>query len=155
MDFKELKRTAYEFRQAVKIFVKEYAKSDGLNDSDLMEVPRMYPTYDDYVKSGQKIKSGTVIRDGVNAVGDPQLYRVVLDTAPRADMRPAKIATSFIPVGVGTSGYPIWVQPLWYLDAYDLNDKVDVGGKVYRSTKDGNMDSPLSAGSAWEAWTGR
>ena len=99
MNINELKRVAYEFRQAVKIFVKEYAKTDGISDSDLMEVSRIYPTYDDYVKSGQKIKAGTVIRDGVNAVGDPQLYRTVLETAPRADMRPAKIATSFeVPV---------------------------------------------------------
>lgn len=150
MNINELKRVAYEFRQAVKIFVKEYAKTDGISDSNLMEVSRIYPTYDDYVKSGQKIKAGTVIRDGVNAVGDPQLYRTVLETAPRADMRPAKIATSFIPVGVGTSGYPIWAQPLWHLDAYDLNDKVDVKGTVYISTKDGNMDNPLTEGSAWK-----
>ncbi|MGI6691112.1 MAG: hypothetical protein ACOX63_09805 [Christensenellales bacterium] len=146
----EQKRRAYEFRHAVKMFVKEYAKSDGVSDSDLMEVSRIYPSYEDFIKSGQRIKAGTVIRDGVNAVGDPQLYRTVLDTAPRADMRPAKIATSFIPVGVGTSGYPIWAQPLWDLDAYDLNDKVDVNGKVYISTKDGNMDNPLTQGAAWE-----
>jgi hypothetical protein len=143
-----------EVRRAVQIFVREYAKSDAASDSDLMEIPRIYPTYDDFIRTGQKIKAGIVIRDGVNAVGDPQLYRTVLDTMPREDMRPAKIATSFIPVGLGTSGYPIWVQPLWYLDAYDLGDKVDVGGSVYVSTKEGNMTNPLTESSAWEVWTG-
>jgi hypothetical protein len=37
-----------------------------------------------------------------------------------------------------------------YEYAYDLNDKVDVNGKVYISTKDGNMDNPLTQGAAWE-----
>jgi hypothetical protein len=115
-------------------------------------MPRMYPTYDEYLGMGQKIPGGAVIRDGVNSVGDPQLYRVMYDIAPDANMRPADIATAFLPVGMGKSGYPIWVQPLWYLDAYALNDKVDVDGTIYNSTQDGNMDDPTAKGAAWEPW---
>lgn len=153
-ELKELKRMAYELRRAIEIFAKKLVELEGTSDSDLMEIPRLYPKYDDFVQSGQKIKAGLVIQDGVNAVGDPQLYRVVLDTMPSADKRPAKIATSFLPVGLGASGFPIWAQPLWYLDAYDLHDKVDVGGVVYISTKASNMTNPGTEGAAWVVYTG-
>ena len=141
----------HEMRRASEQFAQSIAKS-GSSDYSLMEIANLYPSYESFVKSGEKIIADEVkvIRHGLNAVGDPQLYRVILDTIPRADLTPDKVATSFMPIGLGKSGYPIWIQPLWHLDAYNLNDIVDVDGVAKISTKDGNMDNPESEGAAWD-----
>lgn len=140
----------YEVRRAGELFAQSLAET-GAADSRLMEVPRLFPSYDDFLKTGQTIKQGLVIRDGENAVGDPQLYRVMYDITPNTAKRPSGIVTAFTPVGLGKSGYPIWVQPLWWLDAYQLGDTVDHKGVAYISNKDNNMTEPSATSEDWDS----
>ena len=45
--------------------------------------------------------------------------------------------------------YPDWVQPTGAHDAYNTGDRVTYNGKVYESTKDGNVWSPDAYPAGW------
>jgi hypothetical protein len=142
MNLHDLEMIGRELRHAVRLFAEDYAKRADVTDKEVMQIARMYPQYDEHLKSGEKIKSGSLIWDGYDENDDPQLYRVMYDIAPSKDKRPKDIITAYTPVGVGESGRMIWVKPLWYLDAYQKGDVVEHGGAVYTNYKPDNMSEP-------------
>lgn len=106
-----------EVRRAVQIFAREHAKTDGVADADLLEIASMYPTYDDFVKSGEKIVAAKtpVITHGVTDKGRPIIYKVIVDTIPNPAMPPNKIATNFVRINDPDmqEEYLPWVQASW------------------------------------------
>jgi hypothetical protein len=127
------------------------AISDNPATQYLKSLTVLYPSWEELVAKGQKIvaEETRIIRDGVDANGNPRLYRVMLDTIPNPGMTPDKIATNFLLVGIGTSGYPLWVAPLWPLDAYKIGDKADRNGTVYINEQAENMREPGTENSGW------
>lgn len=134
-------QAASQLRKALQLF------ANTLTDDEAMEVAAVYPAY----AVGMAYKVNDRITYGTNAVGDPQLYRVVQDHTSQADWEPDKVASLYTPIGLNASGYPVWAQPTGAHDAYNIGDVVDYNGTLYESTIDGNVWSPDTNPAGWSA----
>lgn len=143
--------TARELREALDMILQALVDHNILTPSDIIKVPRLLKSYDYYLKHDIPIPERAFIRDGISDVGDPVVYQTTMKTKPVATMRPDKIATSFTKLSVGTSGYPLWVQPAWELDAYQPDEIVEHKDKVYKNTVENNMKEPGTDKSGWAA----
>ena len=131
---------AEQMRRALQMF------ASSLTDEQAMEVACVY----DHWKVGKAYAVGEFITYGENAVGDPQLYKVVQAHTSQADWTPDKTASLFTPIGLDENGYPIWSKPTGSHDAYNKDDIVDYNGTLYRSLIDGNVYSPDEYPAGWE-----
>lgn len=139
-------QAARELRRAIQLFLSTLDPEE--HTQTLLEVPTVFPAYE--VGHAYKIKD--VFSYGTNAVGDPQLYQV-LQACTSAEQWPPDTATSlYKKIGVSSSGYPEWVQPLGATDAYKKGDIVSYKGKLYKSLIDGNVWAPDAYPAGWEAY---
>jgi hypothetical protein len=134
---------AEQFRKAMQFF------TQTLGDEEAMEVATVFPGYE----IGKLYKVDEMFTYGKNAVGDPQLYRVVQEHTSQADWTPDATASLYTPIGLNASGYPIWSKPTGAHDAYNTGDIVDYNGTLYKSLVDGNVYSPEEYPAGWEAYT--
>lgn len=130
---------AEQMRRALQMF------ASSLTDEQAMEVACVY----DHWKVGKSYTVGEFITYGENAVGDPQLYKVVQAHTSQADWTPDKTASLFTPIGLDENGYPVWSQPTGSHDAYNKGDIVDYNGTLYQSLIDGNTYSPDAYLAGW------
>lgn len=141
-------QAALELRKALQFFL---ATMDADTQAvDMMEVASVFPKY----QVGKAYKIKDVFSYGENAVGDPQLYQVLLDHTSAAEWTPDTAVSMYKPIGVSDSGYPEWVQPLGTSDAYNTGDVVSYNGTLYESTVDGNVWSPDAYPAGWKVYTG-
>ena len=131
---------AEQLRKALQMF------AETLPDEKAMEVATVYPAYE----VGRSYKVGEMFTDGVNSVGDPQLYRVVQAHTSQADWKPSETPSLYTPIGLNDSGYPVWSKPSGAHDAYNTGDIVDYNGVLYKSLIDGNVYSPEEYPAGWE-----
>lgn len=134
---------AEQFRRALQMF------ASSLDDEKAMEVSTIY----DQWKAGTTYAVGDFVTYGTNAVGDPQLYKVVQNHTSQADWTPNVTASLYTAIGLDVAGYPIWSQPTGAHDAYNKGDVVDYNGSLYRSLIDGNVYSPEAYSAGWELYT--
>lgn len=120
-----------------------------LNDEAAMEVATIYPAYE----VGKIYKADEMFTYGENAVGDPQLYRVVQDHTSQADWLTDATPALYTPIGLNDAGYPVWTKPTGAHDAYGIGDVVDYNGTLYKSLIDGNIYSPDEYPAGWEVYT--
>lgn len=132
---------AEQVRRALQMFV------NTLADEQALEVPAVYDAW----KPGRTYTEKEIFSYGTNAVGDPQLYRVNQGHTAQADWKPDAQAALYTPIGLDSSGYPIWAQPTGAHDAYNAGDIVNYNGTLYRSLIDGNTYSPDAYPAGWEA----
>ena len=118
----------------------------SFNDEQALEIATIYPEWE----SGKAYSVGEFITYGENAVGDPQLYKVVARHTSQADWTPDKAPSLFTAIGLNNSGYPIWSKPSGAHDAYNIGDIVDYNGTLYKSLIDGNIWSPDEYPQGWE-----
>lgn len=134
---------AEQLRRALQMF------AQTLSDTDALEVATIYPAY----VVGKTYKAGEMFTDGINNVGDPQLYRTVSDHTSQADWIPSKTPALYTPIGLNDKGYPIWSQPTGAHDAYNTGDIVDRNGTLYESLIDGNVYDPEVYTAGWRVVT--
>lgn len=134
---------AEQMRKALQIF------AQTLTDDDAMSVATVYPEY----VVGKAYKADEMFVYGTNAVGDPQLYRVVQAHTSQADWTPNTTASLYTPIGLNEKGYTIWSQPTGAHDAYNTGDIVDYNGTLYKSLVDGNVYAPDAYPTGWEVYT--
>ena len=135
---------ALELRKALQLFL---ASMDvDTQAADMMEVATVFPKY----QVGKAYKVKEVFSHGVNSVGDPQLYQVLQAHTSAAEWAPEASPSLYKQIGVAENGYPEWVQPLGASDAYNIGDVVSYGGKLYKSTIDGNVWAPDAYPAGWE-----
>lgn len=134
---------AEQFRRALQLF------AQTLTDEQAMEVATVY---DKWV-ADKTYKDGEYVTYGTNAVGDPQLYKVIQDHTSQADWTPDVATSLYDPIGLDASGYPIWSQPSGAHDAYNTGDIVDYNGTLYKSLIDGNTTIPSSDERYWKVYT--
>lgn len=136
-------QVAEQFRKALQMF------AASLDDEKAMEVATIY---DPWVV-GKAYNGGDLFTYGVNAVGDPQLYRVNegKNHISQADWIPGVEKSLYTAIGLDDSGYPVWSQPTGAHDAYNKGDIVDYNGTLYQSLIDGNTYSPEAYPAGWEA----
>lgn len=130
---------ASQLRRAIQMFART------LNDEEAMEIATIYPAY----KASQNYSTGEIISYGENAVGDPQLYKVVQNHTSQDDWTPDVTPSLYTPIGLNNSGYPIWAKPTGAHDAYNIDDIVDYNGILYKSLIDGNIYSPDEYPGGW------
>ena len=123
--------------------------SASLTDEQAMEVVAVF---DPWVV-GKPYAVGDFLTYGVNAVGDPQLYKVVQAHTSQANWTPDATASLYVAIGLDDSGYPVWSQPTGAHDAYNTGDIVNYNGALYRSLIDGNVYSPEAYPAGWEVYT--
>lgn len=120
-----------------------------LTDDKAMEIATVFPSYE----VGKAYAVDEMFTYGVNDVGDPQLYRVVQAHTSQDDWAPDKTSSLYTPIGLNSSGYPVWSQPTGAHDAYNTGDVVDYNGTLYKSLIDGNVYSPDAYPAGWESVT--
>ena len=130
---------AEQFFKAVQMF------AAGLSDEQAMEVATMYDPW----CADKTYTTGEFITYGTNAVGDPQLYKVVQNHTSQLDWLPDQTASLYSPIGLDDSGYPVWSQPTGAHDAYNSGDIVNYNGVLYESLIDGNVYSPDAYPAGW------
>ena len=132
---------AEQLRRALQMFVR------SLSDEEAMEVATVYPKYE----VGKVYAVDDIFTYGENAVGDPQLYRVVQAHTSQTDWIPSATASLYTPIGLTKEGYPVWSQPTGSHDSYAKGDIVEYNGALYKSLIDGNTYSPDAYPAGWEA----
>jgi hypothetical protein len=109
-----------------------------LSESEQMEIADLYPLW----TPDRSLAVGEIVKYGINADGETQLYKVVQAHKSQADWTPNTAASLFSKVGFTESGTPIWTQPQGAHDAYQIGDEVSYNGKIYRSTAGNNVWQP-------------
>lgn len=133
---------AEQFRKAMQFF------TQTLDDEKAMEVATVYPPY----TVGKSYKVDEMFAYGENAVGDPQLYRVVQNHVSQENWKPDATASLYTPIGLNKEGYPVWSKPTGAHDAYNTGDIVDYNGILYKSLIDGNVYAPDEYPTGWEVY---
>jgi hypothetical protein len=118
----------------------------SLGDEQALEVATVYDEW----KPGVAYKKDNFVIFGENAVGDPQLYKILQNHTSQADWTPNTSPSLYDAIGLNKSGYPIWSQPSGAHDAYNTGDIVDYNGVLYKSLIDGNVYSPEAYPAGWE-----
>lgn len=121
-----------------------------LNEEMALECVRLYRAWE----IGREYKTDEYLTYGLNEVGDPQLYKVVLDHTSQADWTPDVTASLYKALGLDNEGYPIWSQPTGAHDAYNKGDIVNYNGTLYQSTIDGNIWAPDVYPAGWTIYEG-
>ena len=119
-----------------------------LSDEIALECVRLYKPWE----VGRVVSVGEFLTYGTNSVGDPQLYKVVIEHTAQADWTPDKSPSLFTPIGLDDEGYPVWSQPTGSHDAYNKGDIVNYNGTLYKSLIDGNTYSPEAYPAGWEVY---
>lgn len=133
---------AEQMRRALQMF------AQTLTDDDAMEIATIYPPYE----VGKTYKANEYFTYGENAVGDPQLYKVVSEHTSQSDWTPDNTSALYTPIGLTEEGYPVWSRPTGSHDAYGIDDIVDYNGVLYKSLIDGNVYSPDEYPTGWEIY---
>ena len=136
------KQAMEQFRKAVQMF------AASLSEEEALEVATIYDPW----ASGKVYTTGEFVTYGENSVGDPQLYKVILDHTSQEDWTPDVSPSLFVAIGLDNDGYPVWSQPAGAHDAYNTGDIVNYNGTLYESLIDGNVYSPEAYPDGWKVY---
>jgi len=109
-----------------------------MTDSERMQIADLFPTW----QAGVLYSIGIIVRHGVNADGESQLWRVLQAHTSQADWVPNAAPSLFVAIGFTGDGVPIWTQPVGGHDAYMQGDIVSHNGVLWRSDINGNVWEP-------------
>lgn len=136
-------QAAEQFRKALQMF------ATSLTDEQAMEVATVFDPWE----ISKTYSVGDFVLYGVNAVGDPQLYKVAQAHTSQADWTPEATPALYVAIGLDASGYPVWSQPTGAHDAYNTGDIVNYNGTLYQSLIDGNVYSPEAYPAGWAVYS--
>lgn len=130
--------------QQMNRFVQMSVQSANLTDEKAMEVADLYPEW----AAMKAYPENEIVKYGVNADGETQLYKVIQAHTSQADWTPDKAASLYKKIGFTDEGVSIWTQPLGATDAYMKGDVVSFENQLWKSTVDNNVWQPGVYG--WE-----
>lgn len=133
-----------QLRRAIQIV------TSSLPDEQALEISTVYPKFE----IGKVYKTGDRFVEGVNGVGDAQLYKVLQDHTAQADWLPSNTPSLYKKIGVTEEGYDEWSAPTGAHDTYNKGDIVSYQGTLYISTVDGNAYAPGVVAGQWEIYKG-
>lgn len=125
-------------------FMQMSVQSANLPDDQAMEVADLYPEW--VVMKAYAVDE--IVKYGVNADGETQLYKVIQAHTSQEDWKPDVTASLYKAIGFTDDGVSIWTQPLGSHDAYAKGDVVSFEDQLWISTVDGNVWQPGVYG--WE-----
>lgn len=130
--------------QQMNRFVQMSVQSANLTDKKAMEVADLYPEW----AAMKAYPENEIVKYGVNADGETQLYKVIQAHTSQADWTPDTAASLYKKIGFTDEGVSIWTQPLGATDAYMKGDVVSFENQLWKSTIDNNVWQPGVYG--WE-----
>lgn len=110
----------------------------NLDDEKAMEVADLYPEW----KPKTSYKADEIVKCGVNADNETQLYKVIQTHTSQDDWTPNTTPSLYKKIGFTDDGTSIWTQPLGSTDAYRIGDVVSHNGKLWECTSDYNVYEP-------------
>lgn len=119
-------------------FMQMQVQSANLDDDKAMEVADLYPAW----ASMKSYAVGEIIKHGVNADGETQLYKVIQAHTSQDDWTPDATPSLYKAIGFTDSGVSIWTQPLGASDAYMKGDVVSFNEQLWTSDVDNNVWQP-------------
>ena len=119
-----------------------------LNEELALECVRLYRKWE----INRQYEVNEYFTYGTNAVGDPQLYKVVQAHTSLENWTPDQTPSLYEALGLDNEGYPIWARPTGAHDAYNTGDIVNYVGILYKSLIDGNTFSPDEYPAGWEVY---
>ena len=125
-------------------FMQMSVQSANLPDDQAMEVADLYPEW----VAMKAYAVDEIVKYGVNADGETQLYKVIQAHTSQEDWKPDVTASLYKAIGFTDDGVSIWTQPLGATDAYMKGDVVSYEDQLWISTVDGNVWQPGVYG--WE-----
>lgn len=125
-------------------FMQMSVQSANLPDDQAMEVADLYP---DWIAM-KAYAVDEIVKYGVNADGETQLYKVIQAHTSQEDWKPDVTASLYKAIGFTDDGVSIWTQPLGATDAYMKGDVVSFEDQLWISTVDNNVWQPGVYG--WE-----
>ena len=131
---------AEQMRRALQMF------AASLTDEEAMEVATVYDAWE----VDKQYKLDDLLLYGKNAVGDPQLYRVISAHKSQADWAPDVAVSLYKAIGLDDKGHAVWAQPTGAHDAYNVGDVVNHNGDLYESLIPGNCTVPGTDERYWK-----
>lgn len=125
-------------------FMQMSVQSANLPDDQAMEVADLYPEW----VAMKAYAVDEIVKYGVNADGETQLYKVIQAHTSQEDWKPDVTASLYKAIGFTDDGVSIWTQPLGSTDAYMTGDIVSYEDQLWISTVDYNVWQPGVYG--WE-----
>lgn len=119
-------------------FFQIMAQQMELDEEKAMEIADLYEPWE----VGKTYSVGKIVKYGVNADGETQLYSVLQNHTSQEDWKPDVSASLYKKIGFTDSGVAIWTQPLGAEDAYAKGDIVSHNGKQWTSEADANVWEP-------------
>jgi len=119
-------------------FFQIMAEQMKLDDSVAMEIADLYEPWEEE----KHYDVGKIIKYGVNANGETQLYSVLQAHTSKFDWLPDVTPALYKAIGFTPSGIPIWTQPLGTSDAYMKGDVVMFNDALWESDIDNNVWQP-------------
>ena len=119
-------------------FFQIMAQQMTLDEETSMEIADLYEAWE--VNKAYSV--GKIVKHGVNADGETQLYSVIQAHTSQTDWKPDATPSLYKKIGFTDSGVAIWTQPLGASDAYAKGDKVSYDGKLWESDVDANVWQP-------------
>ena len=110
----------------------------NLPDTNAMEIADLYEEY----AVGKAYPVGYIVKYGINADGETQLYSVLQAHTSQEDWKPDATPSLYRAVGFTDAGVPVWTQPLGAMDAYAAGDQVEHNGSIWISEIDNNVWEP-------------
>lgn len=130
--------------QQMNRFVQMSVQSANLTDEQAMQIADLYPDW----AAMKAYAADEIVKFGVNADGETQLYKVIQAHTSQADWTPDTAASLYKKIGFTDDGVSIWTQPLGATDAYMKGDVVSFENQLWISTADNNVWQPGVYG--WE-----
>ena len=130
--------------QQMNRFVQMSVQSANLTDEQAMQIADLYPDW----AAMKAYAADEIVKFGVNADGETQLYKVIQAHTSQADWTPDTAASLYKKIGFTDDGVSIWTQPLGATDAYMKGDVVSFENQLWESTVDNNVWQPCVYG--WE-----
>lgn len=130
--------------QQMNRFVQMSVQSANLTDEHAMQIADLYPDW----AAMKAYAADEIVKFGVNADGETQLYKVIQAHTSQADWTPDTAASLYKKIGFTDDGVSIWTQPLGATDAYMKGDVVSFENQLWESTVDNNVWQPGVYG--WE-----
>lgn len=130
--------------QQMNRFVQMSVQSANLTDEQAMQIADLYPDW----AAMKAYAADEIVKFGVNADGETQLYKVIQAHTSQADWTPDTAASLYKKIGFTDNGVSIWTQPLGATDAYMKGDVVSFENQLWESTVDNNVWQPGVYG--WE-----
>lgn len=125
-------------------FMQMSVQSANLPDDQAMEVADLYPEW----VAMKAYAVDEIVKYGVNADGETQLYKVIQAHTSQEDWKPDVTTSLYKAIGFTDDGVSIWTQPLGSTDAYMTGDVVSYEDQLWISTVDYNVWQPGVYG--WE-----